>query len=147
MVVSLDTINQALMVQKAIKDVPALASILQEADDLLLANSPFFLITTLAALARKVKNPADLQWTMEVMLDCIVQQPDLSWTIRTLAPKGGEPGIIDQCLFKHNLNKELLSKVLEELGLEANEKTQMTGGLDATLGSIIKGEGASGCRG
>ena len=120
--VSLDMVNQALTVQKAIKDVPALASILQEADDLLLSNSPFFQITNLAALVKKIKNPADLRWTMELMLDCIVQQPDLIWTIRTLAPKGGEVGIIDQCVFKHHLKTELLSKVMEDIDLDPEEK-------------------------
>ena len=73
LVVSLDMINMALCVQKAIKDVPALAAILQDADDLLLSSSPFFNITNLAALVKKIKNPADLQWTMALMLDCIVQ--------------------------------------------------------------------------
>ena len=120
--VSLDVINQALNVQKAIKDVPALASTLQEADDLLLSNSPFFQITNLAALVKKIKNPADLRWTMELMLDCVVQQPDLIWTIRNLAPKGGDIGILDQCVFKHHLKTELLSKVMEDIDLDPEEK-------------------------
>ena len=124
LVVSLDMINQALNVQKAIKDVPALADILQDADDMLLSNSPFFHITNLAALVKKIKNSADLQWTMELMLDCIVQQPDLSWTIRTLAPKGGEVGIIDQIVFKHQLKTEFLSKVMEDIDLEPDEKNK-----------------------
>ena len=122
LVVSFDMIQMALSVQKAIKDVPALASILQEADNLLMTNSPFFNITNLAALVKKIKNPADLQWTMALMLDCIVQQPDLTWTIRTLAPKGGEVGIIDQCVFKHHLKTEFLSKVMEDIDLDPAEK-------------------------
>ena len=124
LVVSLEMINQALSVQKAIKDVPILLSILQEADDLLLANSPFFQITNLAAVVKKIKNPADLQWTLEVMLDCILQKPDLIWPIRMLAPKGGEIGILDQILFKHHLKTELLSKVMEEMELDPEEKTK-----------------------
>jgi hypothetical protein len=122
LVVSLDMVHQALNVQRAIKDVPALADILQEADDLLLSSSPFFQITNLASLCKKIKNASDLQWTMELMLDCIVQQPDLNWTIRILAPKGGEAGIIDQMIFKHKLKLEFLSKVMEDIDLEPDEK-------------------------
>ena len=59
------------------------------------------------------------------MLDCVVQQPDLTWTIRTLAPKGGEVGILDQILFKHHLKTELLSKVMEEIDLDPDEKKQI----------------------
>ena len=124
MTVSLDMINQALGVQKATKDVPALASILQEADDLLLSSSPFFHITSLAAMVRKIKNPAELRWTMELMLDCVVQQPDLIWPIRILAPNGSETGILDQCVFKHRLTTELLSKVMEDIDLDPEEKNK-----------------------
>ena len=53
---TLEMINMALMAQKTIKEVPALASIVQSADDLLLSNSPFYMISNLAALCYKIKN-------------------------------------------------------------------------------------------
>ena len=102
--VSLDTINMALVVQRAIKDVPELAVILQEADDMLMTSSPFFYISNLATLAKKIKNPADLQWAMTMMLDGILQQPDLIWTCRALI------GILDQFQFKHQLNMSSSAK-------------------------------------
>ena len=71
---------------------------------------------------KKIKNLADLQWTMELMLDCVGQQPDLIWPIRILAPKGGEIGILDTLVFKHHLKTELLSKVMEDIDLDPEEK-------------------------
>ena len=123
LVVSLGMINDAMLLQKTIKDVPPLAQILQEADDKLLSSSPFFQITNLAAVVKRIKNPQDLRWTMEYMVDCVMQQPDLFWPIRLLAPKGGEVGILDQHVFKHHLKNELLSKV-EEMELDPQEKTK-----------------------
>ena len=117
--VSLDTINMALVVQRAIKDVPELAVILQEADDMLMTSSPFFYISNLATLANKIKNPADLQWAMSMMLDGILQQPDLIWTCRALI------GILDQFQFKQQLKNEFLSKVMEDLDLDTAEKKQI----------------------
>ena len=63
---------------------------------------------------------------MQLMLDCVLKQPDNSWTIRTLVPKGsGEIGILDQLQFKHQLKTEFVRQILEDIDLDPAEKKQI----------------------
>ena len=119
---SMEMVTAALLVQKTIKETPALNAVLQEADQSLMQNSPFYTITNLAAICKKVKLPIDLEWVMHMMLDYNVQTL-YHWTLRTLVPKGQDSfGVIDIFLFKRQLKLQLLDKGLEDVDLLPEEK-------------------------
>jgi hypothetical protein len=60
-VMTLSMVQSAMIIQKQIKDVPAINAVRTDASEALLEKSPFFSITNLVAMAKKSKSNEELQ--------------------------------------------------------------------------------------
>ena len=116
-------VQSAIVIQKAIKDVPSTNAVLTEASEALLEKSPFFSITNLVAMAKKGKTNEELQWIMEMLFDIVVVVPQ-PWTLRRLSPKNAI-GMLDIILFQRDLKIQWLEKILEDIHLPAEEKAKI----------------------
>ena len=115
-------IGDALIIQKLIKDIAELNLILQNGDETLLSNSPFFAMNNLAALAKKHKTTPDLKFAMEMVLDMCIENPG-HVAASQLSPRN-DVGLFDVFVFKNNMKSILLDSTLEDMAIPVEEKSK-----------------------